>query len=234
MSQNEIDTIEDDAYKQKQSLKIQTDIEALPERTIVVQDGITDLPWKKKTKEMDVFTSAIVSGTTSTIDFSFELGRATPLTKHMARNERVLQTPQHVANINIQIYPDNENQQEKLKRINNNNNNNNTTASNYLKITNVYGSLITNKTYYHKKKYPDGSTFYMQYKTISIEHSCPSGGWFPKLWKEGINGKYGRVTLVRFKSRKTKLYFFLENHLTTFFFLFILSFFFFSVFLFFF
>ena len=139
------------------------------------------------------------------LDFSFELGRATPLTKHMARNERVLQTPQHVANINIQIYPDNENQQEKLKRINNNNNN---TSSNYLKITNVYGSLITNKTYYQKKKYPDGSTFYMQYKTISIEHSCPSGGWFPKLWKEGINGKYGRVTLVRFKLKdKTFFYF---------------------------
>ena len=60
-----------------------------------------------------------------------------------------------------------------------------------LSVLSLFSLKVTNKTFYESELYPDGELFAKQYQTLSIEHVCPSGGWFPKLWGAGV-----RVTAV--------------------------------------
>jgi hypothetical protein len=165
---NEKNTIYSDNFDENE--KIKKDVDSLPERTLIVQNGIVDSSWKHHQNE----TVQTIIVTKETLDLSLELGTSTKKTKTLARSDRLLQTPQKVANIQIKITSDDLNTE-----------NNKNWSSSFLSIKRVYGTLITNDTYRHT----NGQTFIHQYQTLSIEHECPSNGWFPLFWGPGMHGK---------------------------------------------
>jgi len=122
---------------------------------------------------------AQVPGSVSVVEIKFELGTATLQTKDHARLDRMLQIPQHVAHLTITV----DTLEEEDEVASNN--------ASFLTLGTVKGTMVTNKTFYESALYPDGELFAKQYQTLSIEHVCPSGGWFPKLWGAGV-----RVTAV--------------------------------------
>jgi hypothetical protein len=90
-----------------------------------------------------------------------------------------------VANVRVEIKNDaadqtkKKNKNKKIKKK----------KKSFLTIKSVTGTLITNRTYYQKETHPNGQMFHHQYQTVMIEYICPTGGWFPKIWNEGIFGK---------------------------------------------
>ena len=189
----------EDAEDDVQAAAVLKDLEDLPERTMIVEDGIVDAPWgggsggdrldkERNNQETEDDTEmAVVPGTVTTMFIAFELGRATPATKDLPRKDRLLQETQHVANVRVEI-KDDAADADKTKKKKTKTKTKKKKKS-FLTIKSVKGTMITNRTYYQKKIHPNGQKFHHQYQTVMIEYICPNGGWFPKIWNEGVFGK---------------------------------------------
>ena len=136
----------------------------------------------QKSTSSTVSNSNLIMASGSEMIFTFQLGKASSKTKDLLLSQKELQSSQSISNISISILPIEFNQRQHSNSISTHSNGltieeplSSSQADSYLQIDKVFGSLITNRTYYQKKttlNRQNGGTFYLQRQTLGIRTKC--------------------------------------------------------------